>query len=201
MSKHSHKKSLPSANENLSMSSQGRTQLILHEGVKRHYYNDAVNNCTFGVGTLAHLGVCSAKEKQTPVPEDLMATSLQRGISDAENIVKRSVKQQVLTQQQFDALVSFTYNLGPGGAHQVLRQVNSGHFTDAAQRMMQYIHATVRGPGGRAKLDKTGHKITQVLRGLVRRRAAESAPFVTSAASQTAEKPKTLDLGVPMILP
>ena len=193
-----------SVNQDLSTSAQGRTQLIQHEGVIRHYYNDSVHNCTFGVGTLAHLGVCSATERHTPVPDDLMATSLQQGITTAENIVKRTVTRTNLTQQQFDALVSFTYNLGPGGAHRVLRLVNSGHFAEAAQTMMQYTHATVRGANGRPKRDKTGHKITQVLRGLVTRRAAESAPFARPAASpspQPTEAPQGLDLHGPMLLP
>ncbi|MGF6855362.1 hypothetical protein OKW29_004249 [Paraburkholderia sp. CI3] len=51
----------PRANDVMKMSAGGYAALRVNEGVVMHYYNDApVNgNCTWGVGTLAHLGPCT----------------------------------------------------------------------------------------------------------------------------------------------
>ncbi|MDT0632138.1 lysozyme [Rubrivirga sp. S365] len=70
-----------------------------------------------------------------------------------------------LTQGQFDALVSFTYNLGVGAFRRstLLRRINAGD-ADAAEEFDRWTFA-----GGRR------------LRGLVRRRAAERALFEASA--------------------
>ncbi len=164
-------------NQDLSLSNDGRNQLIRREAIIRHYYNDAVHNCTYGVGTLAHLGPCTSQELLTPVSDDQLATGLQHGIGIAERAVRRNVRGHILTQQQFDALVSFTYNVGAGGARHVLRQVNTGHLSNAAGTMTRYSHATVYGPNGQPERDANGHIITRVLPGLVSRRVEESAPF------------------------
>jgi GH24 family phage-related lysozyme (muramidase) len=74
-------------------------------------------------------------------------------------------------------LVSFTYNVGAGGAHNVLHLVNAGQLSHAAHTMTRYTHATVYGANGQPQRDGSGHIVTRVLPGLIRRRAEESAPF------------------------
>jgi lysozyme len=78
-----------------------------------------------------------------------------------ETAVRRRVKVE-LTQHQFDALVSFTYNCGEGNLRKssLLRKVNAEDFEGAALAFAPWN----RG-GGR------------VLAGLTRRRAAEAALF------------------------
>src|ERR1700737_2015330 len=90
------------ANQNLSLSNHGRNELVRREGLIRHYYNDSANNCTYGVGTLAHLGPCTPQELHTPVSNEQLVTSLQHGINIAESAVRRNVTRQHLSQQQFD---------------------------------------------------------------------------------------------------
>ena len=65
-----------------------------------------------------------------------------------------------LTQAQFDALVSFQFNLGKLSSSTLLRRLNAGDDTGAAAEFSRWVYA-----GG------------QRLRGLVRRRAAERAHF------------------------
>lgn len=67
-----------------------------------------------------------------------------------------------LTQGQFDALVSFTYNLGVGAMRDstLLKKVNAKDFDGAAAEFGKWVHG-----GGR------------VLPGLIKRRAAEVALF------------------------
>lgn len=78
-----------------------------------------------------------------------------------ERAVQRRVK-VALTQSQFDALVSFTYNCGDGALARsgLLRAVNAKDFDGAGEQFAPWCRA-----GG------------QVLRGLVRRRAAEAELF------------------------
>ena len=78
-----------------------------------------------------------------------------------EKAVTRNVTVQ-LNQDQFDALVSFTFNLGEGNLKQstLLQKVNAGDFAGAAKEFPRWNKA-----GG------------QVLPGLVRRRASEALLF------------------------
>ena len=87
--------------------------------------------------------------------------ALREDLAVAEHDVKRYVKVE-LTQSQFDALVSFAFNCGGGALARsgLLRKVNAKDFEGAAQAFAPWN----RG-GGR------------VLRGLVRRRAAEAELF------------------------
>lgn len=61
-----------------------------------------------------------------------------------------------LTQNQFDALVSFAFNLGCGNLANIARTLNTGNYAAATTQMKQYVNA-----GG------------SPLPGLVRRRQAE----------------------------
>lgn len=69
-----------------------------------------------------------------------------------------------LTSNQFSALVSFAYNVGLGALAEstLMRLVNQGDFTDAAEQFGEWVN------GGNGPLP-----------GLVRRRAAERALFLT----------------------
>lgn len=87
--------------------------------------------------------------------------ALREDLSVAERAVRRRVKVE-LTQSQFDALVSFTFNCGEGALARsgLLRAVNAKDFDQAAEAFAPWN----RGGG-------------KVLRGLVRRRAAEAELF------------------------
>lgn len=72
-----------------------------------------------------------------------------------------------MTQNQFDALVSFSYNLGTGAlaSSSIVKQLNAGNPDAAARFFNLYCNAKVNG-----RLQK--------LPGLVRRRAGETAMFL-----------------------
>jgi len=90
---------------------------------------------------------------------------LKQDLSSAESAVRENVHVP-LTQNQFDALVSLTYNVGPNGYPSLLATLNRGDYAGAQRMFGDYVHA-----GGR------------VLPGLVSRRAQEAALFGSSAPS------------------
>jgi GH24 family phage-related lysozyme (muramidase) len=99
---------------------------------------------------------------------------LARDLAQAEAAVERLVTAP-LTDNQFAALVSFTFNLGQGNLQKstLLKKLNAGDYAGAANELPKW-----RMAGG------------QVLEGLVRRRAAERALFLTPdqpAAAETLE--------------
>lgn len=86
---------------------------------------------------------------------------LARDLGQYERAVAEAVKVP-LNENQFGALVSFTYNLGPGNLRSstLLRKLNAGDYAGAAAEFPRW--------------NRAGSK---VLAGLTRRRAAERALF------------------------
>lgn len=108
----------------------------------------------------------SAREGATVTPEDaeaLLRFDLMPVVDGVNNVVHTP-----LNQNQFDALVSFAFNIGIENfaASDVLRRVNEGRLDEAAQAMEGWTSAEYNGQ-------------TYVLAPLVRRRAAEKDLFLT----------------------
>jgi lysozyme len=157
------------ANENLRMSAAGLNALRVREHVELRYYPDQAGNCTFGVGTLVHYGACSPEELQRPVSIAEVNVALNTRIRDAEAAVRRNVRSQALTQTQFDALVSFTYNTGARGAAPVLHGANQGNHAQVARLMSQYVYVHPYRNGQRLAAVRSN--------GLINRRREEAIPF------------------------
>lgn len=143
----------------LAVSAAGLGSIALHEGEVRKVYLDPVGIPTVCVGhtgpevTRARVGeVVSAEVCQVLLKEDTRT---------AEKAVQRLVKVPV-TQEQFDSLVSFTFNVGAGNlaSSTLLRKLNAGDCWGAAAEFPRWNKA--RG---------------QVLPGLVKRRADERIAF------------------------
>jgi len=94
------------------------------------YYNDMgknKGNCTWGVGILAHKGICTREELGRKVSVALVNQEYERRVAEAEDIVQRRVT-VALNQDQFNALCSLVYNAGEKGANDAFRFVNQGKF-------------------------------------------------------------------------
>jgi lysozyme len=122
-------------------------------------FSRTVYFCPAGYPTIGYGHVVKPHEDFSPGIDEARAEELLR--QDAQ-IAERAVLRLInvpLTDGQFDALVSFTYNLG-GGALQrstLRRKINREEHADVPEQFMRWIWA-----GGRK------------LKGLVRRRAAET---------------------------
>lgn len=164
-------------NQLKTLSLSGLNTLRRHEGVK-DYYNDIAGNCTKGIGVLVHKGNCTESELKLAVSDVERAKSFESAINTAVRAVRQRTKNQELSQTQFDALVSFTYNVGPSGARLVLMDVNAGNINAAAARMLRYNKYTPVDQKGKPLKDKSGKDISKVSAGLTRRRIAESRALV-----------------------
>ena len=104
----------PKPNATMRMSPEGRARLRSTEKAIRRYYNDMGKNkghCTWGVGILAHKGVCTKEELGRKVSVKMVDQEFERKIAETEAIIHRNIKVQ-LNQAQFDALCSLAYNAG-----------------------------------------------------------------------------------------
>ncbi|WP_407675273.1 lysozyme [Paraburkholderia sprentiae] len=153
------------------MSNAGLTALRMREGAILRYYNDVANNCTFGLGSLVHFGRCTIDELRRPVTLADVNAQLDKAVRAAEGAVRSRVTEHELTQEQFDALVSYTYNTGATGARQTLDVANRGQNSKVANEMARNVYVHPR--------DANGRRLPAVrVPGLVNRRREEAAPFL-----------------------
>ncbi len=78
--------------------------------------------------------------------------SLSEGTRKAEEYVKAHSGKTQLTQEQFDALVSFAYNLGSGGSKNVLDLIAQGQLDRVASTMKDYDKIRKKDKHGREHL-------------------------------------------------
>lgn len=163
-------------NAGMKMSLGARSRMLGHEKVVLRYYNDMgknKGNCTWGAGILAHRGICTQEELERKVTLKDVDLEFSRRVAEAERYVVRAVTVP-LNQDQFDALVSMTYNAGVKNMKGTYVYVNRGDFDGAAKNINLMIRVTITDKGKRRDV---------VAPGLIKRRAEESAPFRTQATS------------------
>ena len=132
------------------------------EGCKLTAYQDSVGVWTIGYGWTQPVDGKPIRAGMT-IKQETAERLLKTGLVSYESDVSRLVKVG-LTQGQFDALVSFTYNLGARSLSTsiLLRKLNAGDYAGAADELLRW--------------NKAGGK---VLNGLTRRREAERALFLS----------------------
>jgi len=148
------------------------------EGFVDHWYPDPahgwkVPTCCFGhTDAAGEPKYAATKAKKFTRAEGLAI--LRHDVSKYAKAVEDAVKVP-LNDNQFGALVSFCYNVGPGNfrSSSVLERVNAKRFEDVPIRLLLW--------------NKAGGK---TLKGLTRRRTEEGALFKLGSAS-TAPKPLT----------
>lgn len=136
--------------------SQNGLELIKHfEGCELEAYK-----CAAGVWTIGYGHIKTAEEGMV-ISQSYADELLEGEIVEYEDYVKAAVTAP-LSQNQFDALVSWTFNLGNGNlkASTMLKVLNSGDYEGVPAQMKRW--------------NKAGGK---VLEGLIRRREAEANLF------------------------
>lgn len=145
----------------MKISSRGISLLKAHEGLRLFAYQDSVGVWTIGYGHTKD--VFPGQHISPSVAEEF----LKQDLAWAEDCVNSSVKTP-LSQNQFDALVSFVFNVGAGAFldSTLLRLLNQNKFPEAAEEFLRWNKGTVNG-----------EKI--VLPGLTNRRKAEQKLFLS----------------------
>ena len=143
-------------------SDKGIALIKQFEGCKLTAYQDSVGVWTIGYGWTQPVDGKPIRAGMT-IKQETAERLLKTGMVSYESDVPRLVKVG-LTQGQFDALVSFTYNLGARSlsTSTLLRKLNTGDYAGAADEFLRW--------------NKAGGK---VLNGLTRRREAERALFLS----------------------
>jgi lysozyme len=141
---------------NLTYGGDGLALTEQFEGCKLTAYQDQVGVWTIGYGHTGPDVVAGLT-----ITQQQAETLLAKDVSSAAACVNNVVAVQ-LSQDEFDALADFVFNLGAGAfeGSTLLRDLNAGDFAGAAAQFDAWDHA-----GG------------AVVAGLLRRRQAETALF------------------------
>ncbi len=159
---------------NMKISSDGIQHLVnIEGGAQLTMYNDAGKNkghCTIGVGHLIHKTVCNGTiPSEKPYLKGISITHakklLKTDLAIAESAVNGAITVP-LTQNQYDALVSFVFNAGAGAFRKstLRKYINSKQYKKASNEFLIWNKMTVSG----AK---------KISAGLTNRRIAEKALF------------------------
>ena len=147
----------------MKINERGLSIIKQFEGCRLTAYKDPLGIPTIGYGHTA-----GVKLGQT-ITQDQADTYLARDVGTAEKAVSRYDDTYHWNENQFSALVSFTYNCGAGNLDKLLEGGNRT-VEEISAKISTYNKGTVNGT-----------KV--VLSGLVRRRAAEKALFDTPVES------------------
>jgi lysozyme len=154
-------------------SAEGRVFIEDFEGLVLVASDDGFGNPTVGYGHTTpqgpppvHIGLSITKEQADAI--------LSKDLHETEYQINTWVVVP-LTQNQFDALVSFQFNTGALHTSTLLKRINNRDYTGAADEFLKWNHANGK-----------------VVAGLTRRREAERKMFLSSVSrppSQTSTAP------------
>ncbi|MEM1368365.1 MAG: glycoside hydrolase family protein [Cyanobacteria bacterium P01_H01_bin.15] len=143
------------------------------EGFRHEAYQDVAGIWTIGYGTIRYPNGKSVK------PGDIISESeaeayLKLHVEEFSDVVDKSVTVPV-NQNQFDALVTFCYNVGPNAfvGSTLLKKLNQQDYTGAAEQFLVWNKATING-------------VKKPVQGLTNRRREEKALFEKVGEESTA---------------
>jgi lysozyme len=141
----------------MKVSEQGLALIRRFEGFSPHIYLCPAGKPTIGYGHV----IRKDEQVNPPIGQDEADKLLKNDVEIAEQAINRLVRTG-LNQPQFDALVSFVYNIGIQAFEKstLLRMLNRKEYQGAAQEFCRWVYVN----GRRSK-------------GLLRRRDAETMLF------------------------
>ena len=152
-------------------SQKGINLIKQFEGCQLTAYKCPAGVWTIGYGTTGKVDgkeICKGMKISKQKAEQLLKKDLEQFEKSVNNFVKVSIN-----QNQFDALVSFAYNVGAGAlkGSTLLKKLNQKDYKGAANEFLKW--------------NKGGGK---VLAGLTRRREAERKLFLTTVSTKEPSK-------------
>lgn len=145
------------------ISNKGLRKIKSFEGLRLKPYKDIAGKDTIGWGHLIKLPTEAYLLRKEGITPDKAEKLLKEDIKTAESAVNTLVKAP-LTGNQYDALVSFVYNVGEGAfaTSTMLKYLNAEEYQKAANEFPRWRYA-----GGEESA------------GLLKRRAVEQQTFMT----------------------
>lgn len=146
----------------MKLSEYGLDLIKRFEGLRLEAYQ-----CSAGVWTIGYGHIADVRPKDS-IDEMRANSFLLQDVAVSESAVGRFVTVD-LSQHQFDALVSLTFNIGAGHfrSSTLLQKLNAEDYSGASKEFLRWVIA-----GGK------------LLPGLVRRRAAEKEIFMRGYISE-----------------
>ena len=150
----------------MNISQEGISLIKKFEGCELEAYK-----CAAGVWTIGYGHTKDVKEGDT-WSQEKAEHMLSKELEDEYEQYVNSLVTVPMNQCQFDALVSWVYNLGPANLKNstLLKCLNLGNYNGVPEQIMRWNKATVNGE-------------RKVLPGLTRRRKAEAEMFEGKSAS------------------
>lgn len=142
-------------------SEEGKDAIKAHEGYLEASYSDLG-----GVSTICWGSTKGVKPNSVSTPEEC-AERLEADLHDADAVIKQYVTHD-LTQKQYDAVLSFVFNIGGERfrTSTLLKRINSGDCPGAVDQFQRWV--LVKG---------------KVAKGLQNRRAEEAKMFKSGCAA------------------
>jgi lysozyme len=163
---------------NLSMTTgpKGLALIREFEGCELKAYKCPAGIWTIGHGHTTSAGHPAVKQGMTITAKEA-EDILKRDLAKFEKAVCEAVKVP-LTQEQFDALVSFAFNCGPTNLRNstLLKKLNAGNYAAVPSELNKWVKAKGK-----------------TLKGLVRRREAEGFLWSTKAAPAVIPPPPDIE--------
>ncbi len=153
----------------MQLSSNGLKIIKNFEGLRLNAYRDVAGVWTIGYGSTRYHDGKPVKPGDKLASEYQANTLFANTLGQYEDAVNKNVKVR-LTQNQFDALVSFAYNEGTSAlkASTLLTRLNEGNYEDAAAHFLLWDKITDPATGKKIVCDT-----------LVQRRREESRLFLS----------------------
>lgn len=158
------------------MSKQGLAEIVLSEAITKTRYKDSANVWTIGIGaTRSEIKNLSKWSNDREMSLEDIFTLFTKGIEKYSAGVRKALKVEV-SQEMFDGLVSFAYNVGVGGMRgsSLIKAINRG-VTDKKQLQAYLMRWN--------KIRRNGSLV--VSRGLINRRKAEADVMFRSKYKNT----------------
>ena len=146
----------------MNTSNKGLALIKKYEGFYSKPYLDPIGIPTIGYGATYYPNKVKVTMKDKPLTEKEASDLLVQMLKVYENQVALLVRKPI-NQNQFDALVSFTYNLGA---------TNLGKST-----LLKKVNINPHDPTIRQEFEKWNRAAGKVLRGLTNRRKDEAALY------------------------
>lgn len=148
----------------MKISKEGLNLIKKFEGFSSKPYSDPVGIPTIGYGTTRYSSGKKVKMSDNYVCREKAEEILREQVDNIYSKAVNKYAKNIQTQQQFDALVSFTYNLGVGSLKKstLLKKHNKSDYLGASKEFERWVYA-----GG------------IVLKGLRRRREAERTMYLS----------------------